>query len=400
MPNDNAVAIDTAAFQAADSYIKPSNGTRDPGAAASFEMILDAYCAGAELCLPLPEGRTTGRPALLLWDSWHETPSVVLTPSGVAEIATLLRTGLLRFIKGSAVPLTDWIIFQFTPAIVDDYVVKFGWELDDAAAVADFARDVMAEPDFVPLSKALNSRRLAGKLDTPTPYRSLVGGRFDSDDHLALSYLVSVYVRGWSYGWSLVEDPRRPEYRSAWVRNPALRDMSMPGRREPVQAALEFPWGRVIRELFDPSAPAMEPDFRQVHTLARWIRRNRNTILADAKIGSFEDAVDKVFGDGRQGPTRAEEAIVRALLKSGATLPYSDGKLEAKLLNILRFVAGLLNDKAGSAVERITADIRTTWLYRQAERTEATFRLTFLRSTFWDVFKNVGISDAASRAFS
>jgi hypothetical protein len=296
--------------------------------------------------------------------------------------------------------LADWLTYQFTPAIVDDYVLKYGWELDDAAVVADFARDLIGQPEFTPLRNALSSRRAAGKLNTPDSYRSLVGWRFDSDDHLALSYLVSVYVRGWSYGWSLGEHETQPEYCALWLRNPALRDLSVSVHRDLMPSAATFPWGRVFRELFDPAAPIMPAEFDRVRALALWIRSHRDEIIADAKLGDVQDARDNAFGETNRGPTRAEEVMVRALLDAGGVLPYATASLQDKLLQILRFAAGLLNENAGRAVERITTDIRATWVYRQAEVAEAKFRLAFMRSTFWDVFKNVGIGDVASRTLS
>ena len=81
----------------------------------------------ADLCVPLPKDRKRNQPALFsLWDDWEAVPSVALTPAGIAEIASTSRSGLLRFIEGSAVSLAQWLAFQFTPAIVKDHVLKHG----------------------------------------------------------------------------------------------------------------------------------------------------------------------------------------------------------------------------------------------------------------------------------
>jgi hypothetical protein len=389
----HAVAIDTAAFQSADSFVEPPSGLADPAAAASFEMVLDAFCSGAALHVPLPKDVRAKRPRLFsLWQEWVEVPNVRLSAQGVNEIGARLVDSFLNLAKGSAPSLAQWIAFQFTPQIVTQYIGRTGWELDDVREVAQFTLDVIGRPEANNLLNALDELRSKNVLSTPPEYYSFIG-TFQSENHLAVSYLVSVYLRGWSYASSLYQHPAEPEYRSLWLRAPALRDPAIVAKREPLVSSDTYFWGRLLRRMFDPRLGALPQDFDAVQKVASSLRAHRDDIFAEAQIYAPDSVFSASLGRGTEAPTNAEIAIVTGILKAGGVLPYNSRGLEDKLLKALRAAASVLGDKAAKTVEYVTADLRRNWVYTNLSKAEAYFRLRFRRSNFWEIYEDLGIVD-------
>ena len=56
----NSIAIDTALFQSASSYVLPYNRRCDPDAGACFTHVVTAFCNGSTLFCPLPKGGLEG----------------------------------------------------------------------------------------------------------------------------------------------------------------------------------------------------------------------------------------------------------------------------------------------------------------------------------------------------
>jgi hypothetical protein len=381
-----AIAVDTAGFQAADSYIEDPSMMVDPFASYAFERITSAYCGGARLFYPLP-GQTLGNePHLLrIWKSdSQDVPQSKLTDQAFKEIGERLAPGFMKFMEGTSSPVAQWLAFQFTERIVDQYLSRAS--IEDVGQSANLAGRLIADNRIPKLLLALDALRSDGKLREPPKYMPYVGTLFDSANHLAVSYILSVYLRAPAYGWRLNDLAEHPIYHHLWLRAPALRDAELIDERSTIPTQDYFPWGPILAKIFDPKAPLLPRVQDCVGEALMSLRTGHSTFLKDMEALRSLSWSNSLWGKRDDLRTEAEDLVIKELLSAGMVVGYRKRGLEAALMKILRFVASFAGSQVKVAVDQVTTNVPSNWIHRNVRSAEANLRLSFHRDTFWDVF--------------
>ena len=392
----NAFAVDTAEFQAADSHIEDPELIVDPRAPLAFDRIGTAYCNGAELVYPLPGESLGAEPFLFtMWKAKgsRAIPKLKLTDQAFDEIGKKLSGGFRAFVEGTAPDVARWIAFQFSERIVRQYLSRAS--LDEVYQSADLARTMLAEPGLPKLEAAIMRLQQKTILREPPEYTPSVGRNFDSSTHLAVSYTLSIYLRGPSYGWGLASQPDRPMYHHLWLRTPAMRDSNLIESSPSEESRQWFPWGSILRRLFDKAKPLMHRNPKAVSEVLTSIREQNPKFRDDLWL-ALSSGLFRSLRKAKDPRTEAEDLVIKALLNAGAHI-RPPGDYEAGLLRILRGAAELGGKPGELAAKEVTAWIPNSWLHRKVDNLETRIRLSFLRDTFWDRISDIGIQDAVKK---
>ncbi len=295
--------------------------------------------------------------------------------------------------EGTSSAVAQWIAFQFSERIVCQYLSRAS--LAEVRQSADLARKMISGGRIPKLDAAIRRLQEQHVLLEPPEYTSEVGKDFDSSAHLAVSYVLSIYLRGPSYGWGLNGEPERPLYHHLWLRTAALRDTALVNGLRTEPPPEWFPWGSVLRRVFDPSAPLMPRNPGSVSEVLTALREQTPQVQRDLKLAMSGGLFRPFRTRAKDSRTEAEDTVIKALLAAGVHIG-NPGHLEEALLRVVRKTAALLGVSAKLAAEEITAWIPNSWFHRKVDNVEANLRLTFRRDKFWDVFPDPGIRQAIS----
>ncbi|MEP6961022.1 MAG: hypothetical protein ABI995_03030 [Acidobacteriota bacterium] len=343
---------------------------------------------------PLP-GDTLGVEPFLftMWKAKgsRAVPKLKLTDRAFGEIGKQLSTGFRVFAEGTAPDVAQWIAFQFSERIVRQYLSRAS--LAEVGQSADLARTMLDARSLPKLETAIERLQQEKILREPPEYTAAVGKDFDSSTHLAISYTLSIYLRGPSYGWGLDSQPDRPMYHHLWLRTGAMRDSELIESSPSEESRQWFPWGSILRRLFNESRPLMPRNPKAVSEVLTSIREQNPKLRDDLWLALSSGLFKSLRAGANDRRTEAEDLVIKALLNARAHI-RPPGNYEEGLLRILRGVAELGGKPAELAAKEVTAWVPNSWLHRKVDNIETKIRLSFLRDTFWDVIPDPGIRDA------
>jgi hypothetical protein len=390
----SAVAADTTILLSASSFIQPSSGRTDAYAEESFAAIATAFCNGTRLFLPLPQDHCGEDPFLL--DLWRSAGTVTdlfnyeLSDEAFGEIGQPLATPFSLFVEGGAPDVAKWIDFQFTPAIIGDYLRADAHVVRRAGALV---RQLLEKRKLPHLEAAILELQGKGDFKTPRVYEPLVGTpEIPSFVHLCISYTFSVFLRGWSYAAYLSDLPDVPIYKHAWIRSAALRSgIGLAISR--VAADVEkswFPWGNILSEVFSDRAPLVPRDLSAASEVLIGLRKE-----TEHRRDQLSEALTKVSTERDKATPTDAEILILDILRNVEVVPRYSPSIRTEFLakwlrDLVTHTAPIFNIPA----EFITGVVQNRWLRRQ----ELNLRLRFRRDKLWDVFEDPNIR-ASIRAF-
>lgn len=389
--NNLPFAIDTAAFQSADSFLEDPKLIIDPRADLAFERVTTAFCNEATLYYPLPDEELGSEPYLLsMWKKSagaEKVPKLKLTDEALESIGERLLDPFCKFVEGTSQASAQWIAFQFTPRIVEQYLSRAS--LDPVKQIAHLSARLIENGKLVHLTKAINDLEASGILTEPRQYSPSVGLDFQSSLHLSISYLLSVYLRGPSYGWGLSQLSESPIYHNLWLRTSALKADGILTSSIDAEPTGWFPWGEILRNIFDPKNPLSVRDERHATNVLVSIREQNTELIGELNQTEFDPAPKS-----DSEPTASEVAVINALIKAEIAPGYKNAEVSKFLVKVLRGVASVAGESAKVAVDEISTVLPSSWIIRNIRAAETKLRLNYRRDTFWDVFQDPGIRQA------
>lgn len=312
--------VDVELLVAATSFITSFNGKKDPRAGAAFVAVATAYCNGSEILLPLLRPHVENVPDFrTLWLKRPGLKTIACAELSDKDFEAVAATGAAHFAEYAerdALSVARWLEFEFTPAVSDIYHDEADVEaVVRCAAVAGELMEKRQAPRFEDAIRKLWKEYL---LSVPRLY-----ARVGEDDeipsfvHLCVAYAISIALRGYAYAGALSEHGDTPLYRHHWVRSPIVQKMGADADGSGVRAdakqesVTQFPWGEILRRVFDPEAPAAERElenigdvFDEIRKRAERVRKEmrggllKNLLHADRdKIGEAEELVFEILGE-------------------------------------------------------------------------------------------------------
>jgi hypothetical protein len=385
------IGVDITLLLAASSFISGFDGKTDPRSAEAFVAVATAYCNGSDLILPLPRQTVEEIPIFLeLWRrraAMTPMPDVELSDDVFNTIGTSAAHEFATYAEGAAWDVGRWLAFQFTPSIANVYLQR-----SDISAIkrcSVIARTVLKDGELAQVQTVIAKLQQNDSIQIPGIYEHLIGTNdIPSFVHLCAAYAISVSLRGYSYAISLGQYPNAPLYRHHWVRAPIVRRIGskdLPGEVKS-EDIIHFPWGPILRRVFDPSAPVAGRDPEHVAMVLDGLR-DRSVRMTDAmQQGLLNNLVSKQAGDKL---TEAEGFVLKMLLEVGVAPRYAESTF---LQQGVRWLREISKEKAlfRLPVELITTNLQPRWL----RGVESTMRLRFKRDSFWKAMEDPGIRAA------
>jgi hypothetical protein len=394
------IATDVAQLLAASSFVTPTaEAHADPRASRAFDIVATAFCGGAKLLVPLPKDRFENIPLFdRLWRSEaavEAKPNLELTDTGFAAVAAAASPGLAQYVEGVPDDAARWIAFQFTGAVVTNHLSRS--DLEPIRRAAQTATHLLESKRLQRFEDAILRLHRTEGLREPREYEELTPTtEIPSLIHLCTAYLVSVALRGFSYAGALDSTVGSPVYHHHWVRGPVLRaaigdDYS---RTLEEKTHVWFPWGAILRRVFDPADPWISRDETAVIDVLSAIRSQATAFSMD--LASIARASIAESSDTDVRLTEAEGLVVDVLSRAGVALKYSTKVRTRRLAKVLRDIVEDSLPFAKVPVEIVLAGLQPGW----ARKADGKYRVRFRRNTFWDVFEDAGIRATTGRALT
>jgi hypothetical protein len=370
----SAVGIDTALFQSADSYFDSQAARRDPHAASCFEAVATPLCNNARLIVPVSGStRIATPPRVIEW--WAPNLEIVQSYDWRDKAAhECLAEPFSLFAENFPTQLASWISFQLSPNLRDQ---NFGTpeqrDLEDVESNASRLLQQQRLPRFL---SALDKEAVQYRWDVPTrfsgaPHRMLL---------TAVAYAFSLYVRAWSYAWTLGEHASDPYYRCIWVRDSALSSNdAFSAQREQIERPEWFPWGEILTRILGDTYY----DGVRLKSVVTSIRDQSDIFFRDYSAMLLDE-------DPRRTIVERELLVADVLQKSGATPKLKRRSQARRLLGFLRSILSskVVQTAAGHAgpalagAEKVISHTPVDLI----DRVQGRLALQFRRDKFWEEF--------------
>src|SRR5258706_9184267 len=358
----SVVGMDTALFQSADSYFEGSAGRRDPLAVSCFEAVTTPFCNNARLVIPVSGGTRIEVPTKLIewWGPNRETTRSHDWRDKAAKYR--LAEPVAAFVETFPTQVAGWISFQLSPGLRDQ---NFGHpEQQDLLDVETNAQRLIQEHRIPNLTSALDKEAAAQRWDVPSryngpPQRMLL---------TAVAYAFSLYVRAWSYAWTLGDHIDDPYYRCIWIRDSALNsNVAFGTQREDTPRPEWFPWGEILTRIFGET----HDDSARIRTALTAIRDQ-----SDVFFQQYRELLD---GRNPRRTRDERELLVATVLQNADATPKLTRR--AQVQRLATFLRGMVSFVKGPAVPvlagayEVIAQIPPDWI----DRAEGALALRFRR---------------------
>jgi hypothetical protein len=286
------IAVDTAGQQSATSFVISFSGRRCPSAKDAFIRTANAFCNGASLYFPWPgtKGDEEELPKmLLLWpkEHRHDLPTSDAKPP---QASAAIFKQFVRLLRDDTDQTVRWAEFQFTREITEQYFSRASCA--HVANAAEQAFRILALPEARRHCVALDGMLLDGKIRFYSEHDTFrtcdefkPAGGFPRDVHYVMSYIYSVYARGWSYNWHLKEPGYR--YKPLWLREYLLSGLQGRQAKQDLPA-WQFPWGELLAAVIERDKTVNWHDWSRVEAAL-------NQIRAATATPSYKGAIRALF---------------------------------------------------------------------------------------------------------
>lgn len=344
------VGIDITMLLAASSFIESFDGKQDPRSRESFEAVTTDYCNGSALLLPLPQSSLGEAPLLYqLWKQVNQVTSIPGVELSDEAFEKLISEGRAKefeeYVEAFDYDFSRWIAFQFTSTLSQGHLQRADhWVKRRCYPIV---HTMVGERRFPKLRRQLTTLMRKQELGCPPVYRDLLrNSDFPDLTHLCIAYSMSVVLRGFSYAIAIGarrDDPAAPLYRHHWVRHRIVDSFEENGIKCDTQTKTvkHFPWGLILKKVFDPKKPLVSRDPTSVGQVLMGIREQSSAVNAALRLGRFEEPIN---GRKMSRLTDAELQVVEWLRKAGVKLPR-----KADCDSLLR---GFFREFAGVALEK------------------------------------------------
>ena len=387
------IATDITSLLAAESYISALDpNSVSPRAEYAFDTIATAFCSSAELVIPVSGAVSGPEPFVRMWaDNASSLTELELTEEFAATVGLRLALNFVSDAEREPVDLVNWLAFQMSSSQVDASLLRgvIGQEVIVSHITAEF----LNKHKLPKLTSAFESLFGDGSLRRPPEYESVINDHFQCYFHFLISWAFSFYLRGLSYGLSISEQHPSAVYKPHWLRSPLISHLGRDGGDvEKCPKANLFPWGTIIRAVFDPINPLMSREVENVQNVLLAVRENSAKFQPQTNV-TLDTSTTK-----ENEPSDAEIQILDILSDSDVIPLYTKGASTKKLLRWLRFATrpdviwgDLLPEVVRIPLSRIPDIVERSTTIR---RWEMEHRLTFRRDSVWDEFEDPGIRKA------
>jgi len=375
--------VDAELLLAATSFITNFNGKKDPRAAAAFAAFATAYCNGSDVILPLRSQRAEGIPDFRTL--WLKRPGVKtiacaeLSDKDFEAAAAMGAAHFAEYAESDAANVARWLEFEFSPAVTDVY-----HDESDAEAIvrcAELARELIETQKVPRLAEAIGKIQREHLISVPRLYMRL-GGEDDCPTlmHLCLAYAIRVALGGYAALSALSAQGDSPLYRHHWTRSAMVQRMGADEFRADAkqERMTQFPWGEILRRVFNSDAPFMAPEPQGVGEVMDAIRSKSERVQKDLQGSLFK----KLLRAKRDRTSEAEE-IAFEVLREVDVFPKEAKKIamqKQKALCSLKEMAPADGAPFESSIETISAKLPKSGL-----------KMRFRRDRFWAEMEEAGI---------
>jgi hypothetical protein len=328
----------------------------------------------------------------LFYSLWSQRAAVAtildmeLSDEAFTAISAPGAQSFAEYAEGFPADISRWIAFHFTPAIADVYHQRS--DLGAIKRCAPLARQLLKEGALVKLEASIGKRQEEDSVATPRLYEKLVGtADIPSFLHLCIAYALSISLRGYSYAVALGSQASGPLYRHHWVRAPIVRRFGSEGRGTEVvrESIVEFPWGVILRAVFDPAAPLARRDPQAVAAVLDAIRDRSDQV----RVAIQDGVLTQLATAGGDRITDADAFVLDILGAAGISPRYASSTLLQKAVQFARTISSK-SPFLSVLVELITANLQPGWL----RCPETALRVRFRRDSFWRVMEDPLIRQA------
>jgi hypothetical protein len=151
------------------------------------------------------------------------------------------------------------------------------------------------------------------------------------------------------------------------------------------ESIIEFPWGVILRAVFDPATPLARRDPQAVAAVLDAIRDRSDQVRAAIQDG----VLTQLATAGGDRITDAEVFVLDILGAAGVSPRYASSTLLQKSVQFARTISSK-SPFLSVLVELITANLQPGWL----RRPETALRVRFRRDSFWKVMEDPLIRQA------
>jgi hypothetical protein len=390
------IGVDVDLLLAASSFITSFNGRRDPRAEAALVAVATAYCNGSDLLLPLLSQRLADVPDFSsLWlkrPGLKTIPCAELSEKDFEAVAAGGAAHFAAYAERDAANVAGWLEFQFSPAVSDIY--HDAADVEALVRCAEIAGEFIEKRQAPHLEAAIQKLQQAHLLSAPRLYVRL--GEDDeifSFAHLCLAFATSAVLRGYAYAAALSQHGNAPLYRHHWVRSPIVQKIGADSDAFRADAKTEtithFPWGEILRRVFDPDSPVIEREAQGVGHVFDEIRKRADRVGKEMRGGLLKNLLHA----DRDRTNEAEELVFEILREVGVFKKdvKKTAELKQKALCSLKELAAR-RDLFQSEVELVSGNLQQGWLKGRGSQLKMRFR----RDRFWAVMEETSLIPASA----
>jgi hypothetical protein len=340
--------------------------------------------------MPLPHAEVEEIPVFYaLWSrraAVSTIPEMELSDDAFSAIAAHGAQSFVEYAEGYSSDVSRWIAFHFTPSVAEVYHQR-----SDISAIqrcAPLAHELLQRGAFASVEASIGKLQEEGAVATPGMYEHLVGTHdIPSFLHLCIAYALSISLRGYSYAVALGTQASGPLYRHHWVRAPIVRRFGSDERGTEVlrESVAEFPWGIILKAVFDPAAPLVNRNPEVVAAVLDAIRDRSDQVRTAIKDG----VLSNLAAAGGHRITDAEVFVLDVLRAAGVSPRYASSTLLQRAVQFARTVSSK-SPILSVIVELITTNLQPEWL----RYPETGFRVGFRRDSFWKIMEDPQIRQA------